>query len=159
MRKSLLILLAASALVLVARPGRRAHDVPVPASCTSAVNQKLSQLINSGQQSDVFNVMVCGVTTQPSRTQFGGPNGNHEILSVSASLPDGSSKLIEVVTNDGLDGIVTAPANAQVFAYGRAYFDNVRPYAAGIDEVHCATNSHADNGWVVVNGKKYPNSC
>jgi hypothetical protein len=156
MQKLLLALLALTATIPAVRA---AGDVPVPATCTPQVNQKLSQLLNSGQQADVYNVMVCGVTTGPSRTQFGGPHGNHEILSLRVALPDGSSKLIEVVTNDSLDGVVSAPASAQVFAYGRAYFSNVHQYAAGIDDVHCATNRSADNGWVVVNGKKYPNHC
>ncbi len=143
----------------VAAAARRPHDVGVPSTCTAQVNQKLSQLLNSNQQSDVYNVMVCGVTTQPSQTQHGGPNGDHQILSVRVTLPDGSTKLIEVVTNDVLDGIVTAPMNAQVFAYGRAFFSDTRQYAAGLDEVHCATNSHSDNGWVTVNGAKYPKVC
>lgn len=137
----------------------RARDVPVPANCTPEVNQKLAELLNSGQQSDVYNVMVCGVTTQPSRTQYGGPHGNHEVLSLRVAFPDGGTKLIEIVTNDALDGVVTAPANAQVFAYGRAFFSNAHQYAAGVDDVHCATSSRADNGWVVVNRKKYPNAC
>jgi hypothetical protein len=136
-----------------------AADVPVPANCTPQVNQKLFQLIRNGQQKDVFNVMVCGITSSPSRTQHGGPHGDHQILSLRVAFPDGSQKLVEVVTNDALDGKVTAPANARVFAYGRAFFSNTHQYAAGLDEVHCATNPRADNGWVVVNGKRYPSSC
>ena len=137
-----------------------ATNVPVPPNCTPQVNQKLYQLLKNGQQQDVFNVMVCGITTGPSRTQHGGPHGDHQILSLRVALPDGSQKLVEVVTNDALDGKVAAAANARVFAYGRAFFSNTHQYAAGLDEVHCATNSRADNGWVVVNGKKYPSgSC
>jgi len=68
-------------------------------------------------------------------------------------------KLIEVVTNDELDGKVTAPANASVFAYGQAFFSHTRNFAAGVHEVHCATHRGADNGWVVVNGEKHPASC
>jgi len=138
---------------------RRAHDVPAPASCTPQVNQNLKRLLDSDQQSDVYNVMVCGVTTAPSHTQYGGPNGDHQIVPLRVAFPDGSTALIEIVTNDALDGKVTAPTNAQVFAYGRAFFSHTRQYAAGIDEVHCSTNSRADNGWVVVNNRKYPNSC
>lgn len=157
MQKCFLSLLAAFALVPASCS---AGDVPVPTACTPQVNQKLAQLLSSGQQADVYNVMVCGVTTGPSQTQYGGPHGNHEVLSLRVTLPSGQgSKLIQVVTNDSLDGVVTAPANAQVFAYGRAYFSNVHQYAAGIDDVHCATNRTADNGWVVVNGKKYPSHC
>src|SRR5579875_2719037 len=137
--------------IAAALPAARASgNVPVPSSCTPQVNQKLGQLLNSGQQADVYNVMVCGVTTAPSSTQYGGPHGNHEVLSLRVAFPDGSTKLIQVVTNDSLDGVVSAPASAQVFAYGRAYFSDTGKYAAGIDDVHCATSRRADNGWVVV---------
>ena len=138
---------------------RAANNVPVPSSCTPQVNQKLFQLLNSGQQADVYNVMVCGITTGPSKTQRGGMNGDHQILPLRVAFSDGSTKLIEVVTNDSLDGVVTAPQNAQVYAYGRAFFSNTRPYSAGIDDVHCATSRRADNGWVVVNGHKFPANC
>ncbi len=156
MQKLLIALLSVAGCVGVVRA---ANNVPVPGTCTSQVNQKLSGLLSSGQQSDIYNVMVCGVTTQPSRTQRGGPNGDHQILSLRVAFSDGSTQLIEVVTNDGLDGKVTAPANVQVFAYGRAFFSNIKQYAAGIDDVHCATSRRADNGWVVVSGTKYPNHC
>ena len=49
------------------------RNVPVPASCTPQVNQKLYDLLNSGTRSNVDNVMVCGITTSSSRTQRGGP--------------------------------------------------------------------------------------
>ena len=159
MKRVVTALFAVSCCVGVVAGRRRAHDVPVPTSCTAQVNQQLKRLLDGGQQSDVYNVMVCGVTTAPSHTQHGGPNGDHEILPLRVAFPDGSTAPIEVVTNDALDGKVTAPANAQVFAYGRAFFSDTRQYAAGIDEVHCATNSRADNGWVVVNNRKYPNTC
>jgi hypothetical protein len=159
MRRVVIALITLAPSLGIVPAARRAHDVPVPARCTPQVNQQLKRLLDSGQQSDVYNVMVCGITTAPSHTQYGGPNGNHEILPLRVAFPDGSTALVEVVTNDALDGIVTAPASAQVFAYGRAFFSNTHRYAAGIDDVHCSTNSRADNGWVVVNGKEYPNSC
>ena len=53
-----------------------------------------------------------------------------------------------------LDGVVTAPKGAQVFAYGQAFFDQGSRFVAGIHDVHCATHRGADNGWVVVNGAK-----
>jgi hypothetical protein len=103
--------------------------------------------------------MVCGVTISPSRTQRGGPHGSHEILPLTVVFPDGSTKLVEVVTNDQLDGKITAPVKASVFAYGQAFFDNTGHFAAGIHDVHCSTHRGADNGWVVVNGKKHPAGC
>ncbi len=136
-----------------------ANDVPVPVSCTPAVNQKLAQLLASRQLNPVDNVMVCGVTTGPSRTQKGGPHGDHQILPLRVVFPDGSTRRVEVVTNDALDGKVTASPNASVIAYGQAFFSHTRPYAAGLHEVHCATHAGADNGWVVVNGIKHPASC
>jgi len=147
-----------AALTLGARR-RAAHDVPVPQSCTPDVNQKLSSLIGSGAQGSVDNVMVCGVTISPSRPQRGGPHGTHEILPLTVIFPAGTTKLVEVVTNDDLDGKITAPAKAAVFAYGQAFFDNTGHFAAGIHDVHCSTHRGADNGWVVVNGQKYPANC
>ena len=146
-------------LLLLATSIWAANDVPVPSACTPVVNQRLAQLLTSGTKKSTDNVMVCGITTGPSTTQFGGPHGNHQILSVRAAFPDHSTQLIEVVTNDSLDGVVTAPANANVFAYGTAFFSNTHQFAAGIDQTHCATHFGADNGWVVVNGQKYPKSC
>jgi hypothetical protein len=138
---------------------RTAHDVPVPQNCTPDVNQKLSGLVGSGAKGPVDNVMVCGVTISPSRPQRGGPHGTHEILPLTVVFPGGGTRLIEVVTNDDLDGKVTAPAKAAVFAYGQAFFDNTGHFAAGIHDVHCSTHRGADNGWVVVSGKKYPATC
>src|SRR5271157_6105152 len=85
------------------------RDVPVPASCTPAVNQKLFGLLSSGQHANVDNVMVCGITISSSRTQHGGPHGSHEILPLRVTMPDGNVRLVEVVINDELDGVVTAP--------------------------------------------------
>lgn len=159
MKKVVLGVLAAACFSALAMAARRPHDVAAPGSCTPQVNEQLKRLLDGGQQADVYNVMVCGVTTRPSRTQYGGAHGNHEIFSVRVTFPDGSTRLVEVVTNDALDGKLTAPANAQVAAYGRAFFTNTHQYAAGIDDVHCSTSSRADNGWVVVNGQKHPNTC
>jgi len=144
---------------VVVTAGWGAKDVAVPSVCTPSVNEKLAQLISSGQQEAVDNVMVCGITASSSRTQRGGRHGDHQILPLRVSMPDGSMKLIEVVTNDDLDGKVTAPANASVLAYGQAFFSHTKQFAAGVHEVHCATHRGADNGWVVVNGEKHPASC
>jgi hypothetical protein len=131
----------------------------VPSACTGEVNAKLAGLIGSGTAQPVDNVMVCGVTVSPSRPQRAGKHGTHEILPLLVTFADGSTKLIEVVTNDDLDGKVTAPVKASVFAYGQAFFDHTGRFAAGIHDVHCSTHRGADNGWVVVNGQKYPGSC
>ena len=136
-----------------------AADVPVPSSCTPAVNGKLAGLLSSGTTATVDNVMVCGVTVSSSRTQSGGRHGSHEILPLRVTFPDGSVRLVEVVTNDDLDGVITAPVNAAVFAYGQAFFPHGGRFAAGVHDVHCSTHQGADNGWVVVNGTKAPASC
>ena len=135
------------------------RNVPVPASCTPQVNQKLYELLGSGERGNVDNVMVCGITTSSSRTQRGGPHGNHEILPLRVTMPDGNVRPVEVVTNDVLDGVVTAPVNASVFAYGQAFFPSGKKFVAGVHDVHCSTHRGADNGWVVVNGVKHPPRC
>jgi hypothetical protein len=81
------------------------------------------------------------------------------VLPLVVNLPGAGSKLVEVVTNDDLDGVVTAPKGAAVYAYGQAFFDQGSRFVAGIHDVHCATHRTADNGWVVVNGAKSPASC
>src|SRR5690242_8872158 len=158
---SLKIIGIAFALTVLSLGARRrtARDMPVPQSCTPDVNQKLASLIGSGAKQPVDNVMVCGITISPSRPQPGGKHGTHEILPLTVVFPGGATKLVEVVTNDDLDGKITAPAKASVFAYGQAFFDNTGHFAAGVHDVHCSTHRGADNGWVVVNGKKYPASC
>ena len=90
----------------VSRSGR---DVAVPQSCTPEVNQKLADLLAQQTTENVDNVMVCGVTISPSRTQRGGWHGSHQVLPLLVNLPGAGSKLVEVVTNDDLDGVVTAP--------------------------------------------------
>jgi len=135
------------------------QDVPVPKACSPLLNKKLAELIASRPQHPVDNVMVCGVTASSSRTQRGGRHGDHQIIPLRVALPDGAMKLVEVVSNDVLDGKVTAPANVLVFAYGQAFFAHTKQFAAGIHEVHCATHRGADNGWVVVDGVKHPASC
>jgi hypothetical protein len=138
---------------------RNGRDVPVPQSCAPDVNQKLAELLAQHATENVDNVMVCGTTISPSRTQHGGEHGSHEILPLLVNLPGAGSKQIQVVTNDDLDGVVTAPKDALVFAYGQAFFDQGSRYEAGIHDVHCATHRGADNGWVVVNGAKSPTTC
>ena len=131
----------------------------VPQSCGPAVNQKLADLLAQQTQDSVDNVMVCGTTISASRTQRGGPHGSHQVLPLLVTLPRMGAKLVEVVTNDELDGVVTAPQGAQVYAYGQAFFPSGGRFNAGIHDVHCSTHRTADNGWVVVNGAKAPASC
>ena len=138
---------------------RSGRDVAVPASCTPEVNQKLAGLLAAQTTEYVDNVMVCGTTVSPSRTQRGGEHGSHAVLPLLVNLPGAGAKLVEVVTNDDLDGAVTAPKGALVYAYGQAFFDQGSRFVAGIHDVHCSTHRTADNGWVVVDGQKSPASC
>jgi hypothetical protein len=133
-----------------------ANDVPVPDKCTSSVNAELAKLVKAKTTKNVDNVMVCGTTSRASQHQKSGSHGPHEILTLSVALPGLGTKTVQIAINDDLDGKVTAPANAQVFAYGQAYFDKGAKYVAGIHDVHCSTHAGADNGWIVVNGKKSP---
>jgi hypothetical protein len=65
---------------------------------------------------------------------------------------------VQVVTNDDLDGVVTANAGDPVFAYGQAYLAHGY-WVAGVHDVHCSTHASADNGWIVVAGVKRPEDC
>ncbi len=152
-------LVLAFALLVLPAAAMAQRDVPVPARCTSSVNQNLFNLLGAGRKGDVDNVMVCGVTSRRSYTQHGGSHGSHEILPLLVKMPDGGTQAVEVVINDDLDGVVTAPADASVFAFGQAFFPSRGRYVAGIHDVHCSTHRGADNGWVVVNGVKHPPSC
>ena len=118
----------------------------------------LARLIAERHADAVDNVMVCGTTIGPSRPQRGGRHGGHQLIPLRVPLPDGRFALVEVVTNDALDGRVTAPRGATVFAYGQYFLttERQRPFVAGLHDVHCATHRGADNGWVVVDGTKYP---
>lgn len=135
------------------------NNVPIPQSCTPQVNQKLGDLLSSNQSRTIDNVMVCGITVSSSRTQRGGPHGSHQVLPLRVTFPDGNTRLVEVVTNDDLDGVVTASVNAQVYAYGQAFFPSRGRFVAGIHDVHCSTHRGADNGLVAVNGQQHPASC
>ena len=146
----------AGSLATFARPVF-AQTVPVPPSCTPEVNQQIATLMQNHARR-VDNVLVCGTTFGPSRPQEGGPHGGHQLIPLRVPLPDGTSAFVEVVTNDELDGRVTAPKGATVFAYGQ-YFPTrfrQRPFVGGIHEVHCSTHAGANDGWVVVDGTRYP---
>lgn len=149
----------AAALSCAALPAEAARNVPVPSRCTPQVNQKLAAVVASGTRRDVDNVMVCGVTISPSRRQRAREHGAHEILPLTVTFPDRSTHLVEVVINDDLDGVVTAPRGAAVFAYGQAFIPDRGHFAAGIHDVHCSTHRSADNGWVVIDGAKHPGAC
>jgi hypothetical protein len=135
-----------------------AKDVPVPAVCTPSVNQGLAKLIASHTTKDVDNIMVCGVAKQKSTVQGGGPHGTHHVTTIAVKLPNGTTVSVQVVTNDDLDGVVTALPNDQVYAYGQGYLTHGL-WVAGVHDVHCSTHSGADNGWVVIAGVKMPSSC
>lgn len=152
-------LVLAAGLFWAAGPALAAHDVPPPAHCTPQVNAKLAAVVASGSHRNVDNVMICGVTVGSSRRLRAEEHGAHEVLPLMVTFPDGSTHLIEVVTNDDLDGVVTAARGAAVFAYGQAFIPNQGHFAAGIHDVHCSTHRGADNGWVIVNGEKHPGTC
>lgn len=159
MRQGFLRILFTGAVLQLAAPALFATDVPVPATCTPQVNQKLGELLASQQTQTVDNVMVCGITVSASRAQHGGPHGSHEIFPLRVSMPDGNIRLVEVVSNDDLDGPLTAGPNTAVIAFGQAFFPSKGRFAAGVHDVHCATHRGADNGWIVVDGHKHPVTC
>ena len=140
---------------------------PVPSTCDAGVNQGLAQLIaqSQGAGSSVHqdNVMVCGTALRPSLAQHAGHSGTgaHHLLILTVPAQSGPLT-VEVVTNDTLDGVVTANQGDAVFAYGQAFVDpgsrQVGGFAiaGGLHEPHCATHAGADDGWVVVAGTRYP---
>ncbi|HEV2273830.1 MAG TPA: hypothetical protein VGR96_06665 [Acidobacteriaceae bacterium] len=154
-----LYLILALAALLAARPSHAARNVPPPRECTPQVNARLAEVVAAAGRYDVDNVMVCGITVSSSHRQRAGRHGAHEILPLLVKFPDGGEHLVEVVINDDLDGVITAPARASVFAYGQAFVPDRGHFAAGIHDVHCATHRGADNGWVVVNGERSPRNC
>ena len=134
------------------------RDVPVPATCTPQVNAGLARLIAEHPTRNVDNVMACGVATQKTRVQHGGPHGSHHVTTIAAPLPNGQTVNVQIVSNDDLDGPVVAQGNDSVIAYGQGYISHGL-WAAGIHDTHCSTHRGADNGWVVVAGVKAPKNC
>ncbi len=141
----------------------------VPGSCSGAVNQELVRFIaaNAGNsEAKRDNIVVCGTATRPSFSQHSSKrtnHGGHQVLSLEAPTPDGQKILVEIVTNDELDGYVSAATGDAIFAYGQAYIPSPnehRPggvhFAVGVHDTHCSTHRSADDGWVVVAGKRYP---
>ena len=146
------ILLMASTLAFAS-----GKDVAVPNSCTASVNAKLQQMIQDQPRGYVENVMVCG-TAIKTVVNRGGRHGSHHIITLSAPMSDGKNATVQVAINDDLDGEVNAARGAKVFAYGQGYIAHGQA-VAGVHDVHCSTHRKADNGWVVVDGKKSPESC
>jgi len=136
----------------------QARNVPPPASCTPQVNQGLQDLLNSGTKKDVDNIMVCGDAVGKTRLQSGGPHGNHHVTTLSVNLPDGRNIRVQVVSNDDLDGVITANPNDHVAAYGQGYLTHGQAQA-GVHDVHCSTHTGADNGWVYINGQAATPAC
>jgi hypothetical protein len=145
-------------MVSMAGAAFAAKDVPVPASCTPQVNARFADLIAQNPTRNVDNIMACGVATQKTRVQNGGPHGSHHVTTIAVQLPGGRTVNAQIVTNDELDGPITAQLNDPVFAYGQGYISHGL-WAAGIHDTHCSTHPGADNGWVVVAGVKTPKSC
>jgi hypothetical protein len=133
------------------------RNVPVPTTCTPQVNAKLQQMVRDHPKGYTENVMACGISTG-TRVNSGGVHGSHHIITVSVNLPNDGPAKIQIAINDTLDGVVSAKPGDAVFAYGQGYTTG-GAWVAGIHDVHCSTHRTADNGWVVVNGVKTPNSC
>jgi hypothetical protein len=146
--RSLIAAALSAVLVTTGACSASAKNASVPTSCNAAVNAQLAQLMDEQHDGPVDNVMVCGTTFGPSRPQHAGAHGGHQLIPLR----------VPIDTTDALDGRVTAPRGAHVAAYGQYFLTSSRqrPFVAGIHDVHCATHRGADNGWVVVNGVRYP---
>ena len=145
-------------MLAFAAPAFAANDVPVPTACTADVNAALANVVASKTKRDIDNIMVCGTAVGKTMFQGAGSHGSHHVTTLSVPFPNGQTVMVQVVTNDDLDGVVTANNGDQVYAYGQAYVDHGR-WVAGVHDVHCSTHPTADNGWIVVNGVKTPSSC
>jgi hypothetical protein len=141
---------------------------PVPAACTAEINAQLVRFLQdqaSNPSAHQDNVMICGRALVDSFEQPASHTGTgaHQVTLLSIPTADGSNLTVEIVSNDSLDGIVKASAQDTVYAYGQAYITsssdirhgNIHPQL-GVHDTHCATNSHMDDGWVVVNQTRYP---
>jgi hypothetical protein len=157
MKTRLAVSLFAATALLSLPASALGRDIPVPSSCTPQVNSKLQQMIHDQPHGYVENVMVCGTATG-TRVNSGGKHGSHHIITVEAPLPQNQTVSVQIAINDTLDGVVSAAPGDHVFAYGQGYISGGK-WAAGIHDVHCSTHRAADNGWVVVNGKRTPTSC
>src|ERR1700760_2191484 len=132
---------------------RRAFAAAVAASLIA-----VAACAASARDAPVSTVRPGGPTIGPSRVQRGGPHGDHQLLPLRVPLDGGGTALVEVVTNDSLDGRVTAPRGATVFAYGQYFHTSPRqrPFVTGVHDVHCATHRGADNGGVGGSAPKSP---
>jgi hypothetical protein len=142
-----------------ALPAGAAPDVPVPAHCNITVNAQLAELVTDGYPRERDNVMVCGTVTRDTYYQASrGRAGSHHVTAVEAPVATGGSLLVQIVTNDDLDGVITAHAGDHIAAFGQFYqtTERQRPYAAGLHDTHCSTHRGADNGWVWINGNRWP---
>ena len=158
--------LVLATLILVSTSALAATK-PVPTSCTPEVNTTLLQFLhdNSGNShAQLDNVMVCGTAIADSFEQGASSTGTgaHQVILLNVPTSDGSKVTVEIVSNDSLDGVVNASKGDTVYAYGQGYITSSRDIrkrihpVAGVHDTHCATNSHMDDGWVVVNGTRYP---
>jgi len=155
------------AALILASTSALAATKPVPASCTPEVNATLLQFLHDNRgdsHAQLDNVMVCGTAIADSFEQRASSTGTgaHQVILLSVPTSDGSKVTVEIVSNDSLDGVVSASKGDTVYAYGQGYITSSRDIrklihpVAGVHDTHCATNSHMDDGWVVVNGTRYP---
>lgn len=162
--KSVLLL----AVLVLGPTGLLAATKPVPGSCTPQVNTALAGFVHDqggNSEAEMDNVMVCGKAVSASFKQKASSTGTgaHQVTLLAVPTADGRTITVEIVTNDDLDGNVVAAAGDTVYAYGQGYITSARDFrrggvhpVAGIHDTHCATNSHMDDGWVVVNGMQFP---
>ena len=155
------------ASLLLCSSAALAATKPVPSSCTPEVNAPLVHFLHdnaSNPSAQLNNVMVCGTATVASFEQPASHTGTgaHQVVLLTINTPDGPV-VVEIVSNDALDGIVQAAAGDAIYAYGQAYITSAHDIRlgkfhpkVGIHDTHCATNTHMDDGWVVVNQKHYP---
>ena len=152
------LLLFLAVILIAADTTPRAKDVPVPATCTPEVNAVLTDIVRHGSSRQVYNVMVCGTAAAPTAYFVSqDAQGYRHATEIAAPLTDGTTARIKVLTNDRRDGVVLAKTGDRIIVFG--WYNQPYPWEhvdGVINNAFCAIHPDLYNGWVVVNGKRWP---
>jgi len=160
MLRILTVAVSIVAVMVPTAPVLAAKDMPVPALCTPEVNAVLADLIAHGPD-QAYNIMVCGIVSEATTLDPAVDRSfsRHQTV-VAAPVASGPPILIKILTNDRRDGIVLAKKGDHVAAFGW-YFKTAaweRPAVGGINNTFCAIHADLYNGWIAVNGIRWPRS-
>jgi hypothetical protein len=147
------------AVMVRAATSASAKEMPVPALCTPEINAVLADLVAGHGPDQAYNIMVCGIVTEDTTLgQAVDRTPSHHQTIVAAPVANGPPLFIKIITNDRRDGVVRAKKGDHVEAFGW-YFKAAgweRPAVGVINNTFCAIHGDLYNGWVVVNGIRWP---